>query len=223
MMCRLCLKEWLPAIQANHKNFALYKGDLLFREGEEMKGIYFVYSGLFKVHKQWGADKELIVRFATSGDIIGHRGLGKDDVYPVSATALEASIVCYVDIEFFLGTLKVNTEFMYRLMIFYASELKESEKNMRNLAHMQVKGRIAQALFNLREKFGTDRAKNINVALSRQDLASYVGTSYETLFRLLNELSEENIIALDGKKIAIINEEELSKYVSDEPQKDLIS
>jgi CRP/FNR family transcriptional regulator len=188
-----------------------------------MKGIYFVYSGLFKVHKQWGKDKELIVRFAKSGDIIGHRGLGKDDVYPVSATALEASIVCYVDLEFFLGTLKVNTDFMFRLMVFYASELKESEKNMRNLAHMQVKGRIAQALFNLKEKFGTDRANNINIAISRQDLASYVGTSYETLFRLLNELAEENIITTDGKKIAIVNANELWKYVGDDPQKDLIS
>jgi CRP/FNR family transcriptional regulator len=223
MMCRLCLKEWHPAIQANHKNFAIYKGDPLFREGEEMKGIYFVYSGLFKVHKQWEADKELIVRFAGSGDIIGHRGLGKDEVYPVSATALEASIVCYFDLEFFLCTLKVNTEFMYNLMMFYAAELKESEKNMRNLAHMQVKGRIAQALLNLREKFGTNQANNINIAISRQEFASYVGTSYESLFRLLNEFAEENILSLDGKKIAIVNEKELAKYLSDDPKKNLIS
>ena len=166
-----------------------------------------------KVHKRWDADKELIVRFAKEGDIVGHRGLGKDNVYPVSATALESTMVCYVDLNFFLSTLKVNTGYMYQLMLFYAAELKESEKFMRNLAHMTVKGRVAQALLNLRENFGEDQQNNINVTLSRQDLASYVGTSYETLFRTLNEMAGENIIRVD-KKISITHPNKLAALIT---------
>jgi CRP-like cAMP-binding protein len=49
---------------------------LFFTEDEEVKGIFFINKGKAKVHKQWG-DKELIVRFAGQGDIVGHRGLGK--------------------------------------------------------------------------------------------------------------------------------------------------
>jgi CRP/FNR family transcriptional regulator len=84
-------------------------------------------------------------------------------------------------------------------MLFYASELKESEKHMRNLAHMPVKGRIVEDLFALQKKFGRDREGYINVAISRQDLASYAGTTYETSFRMLNELERDHLIKLEKK------------------------
>ena len=84
MYCRLCIPEWLPAIGANRKIANFKKGELLFKEGETMTGIYFVNNGTVKVHKQWG-QKELIVRFVKNGDIVGHRGLGDDTIYPCLA------------------------------------------------------------------------------------------------------------------------------------------
>lgn len=214
MMCRLCIREWHPAIEANRKNYKISRGELLFRENDTVSGIYFVYDGLFKVHKHWDEGKELILRFARSGDIVGHRGLGKDIYFPVSATAIEDSIVCFVELDFFISTLKVNSDFLFQLMMFYATELKESERNMRNLAHMPVKGRIAQALILLHEKFGKKEDGSIDISLSRQDLASYVGTSYETLFRMMNELIAEDIIRADGKKIVVIDPAKLHSYTS---------
>jgi CRP/FNR family transcriptional regulator len=205
------MKEWLPAIETHRKNFKLAKGEMLFRENEELDGIYFVHEGLFKVHKHWDEGKELIVRFARSGDIVGHRGLGKDPYFPVSATAMENSTVCFVPVDFFLSTLKVNHDFLFKLMMFYAAELKESERNMRNLAHMPVKGRIAQALLLLHEKFGSDVDGSIDINISRQDLSSYVGTSYETLFRMLNELIAEEAIKTDEKRIIINDFEKLKR------------
>jgi CRP-like cAMP-binding protein len=211
LLCRLSLNEWIPAISANRKNLKFNRGEIIFSEGSVVTGIYFVYSGTVKVHKRWDNDKDLIVRFARKGDIVGHRGLGKDNMYPVSATAIESTEVCFVDINFFLSSLKVNHDFLFQLMMFYAAELKESERNMRNLAHMNVKGRIAQALLTLQEKFGTDDEGYINIILSRQDLASYAGTSYETFFRLINEFVEENAISISGKKIAIPDPQMLRK------------
>ncbi|QEC68927.1 Crp/Fnr family transcriptional regulator [Panacibacter ginsenosidivorans] len=208
MMCRLCIKEWKPAMEANRKNFHYKKGELLFKEGEELKGVYFINEGTVKVHKQWG-DKELILRFARKGAIAGHRGLGGDMLYSVSATALEPVNVCYVDLDFFKSTMKVNHDFMYELMMFFASELKESERNMRNLVHMPVKGRIAQALFTLKEKFGVKEDGSIDIELSRQDFASFVGTTYETVFRMLNELLEDKLLKVDGKNITILDREKL--------------
>jgi len=208
MMCRLCIKEWKPAMAANRKNFHFKKGELLFKEGEEVKGIYFINEGTVKVHKQWG-DKELILRFARKGAIAGHRGLGGDLLYPVSATALEPVEACYVDLDFFKATMKVNHDFMFELMMFYASELKETERNMRNLVHMPVKNRIAQALIALQEKFGVKEDRSVDIELSRQDFASYVGTTYETVFRMLNELVEAKLLKVDSKSIAIIDKEKL--------------
>ena len=209
-MCRNCLPEWWPAILGNRQQQAFKKGELIFKENEPVEGMFFVESGIVKVHKQWG-DKELIVRIAKKGDIVGHRGLGSDLVYPVSSTALEPVTICYIDMAFFTASLKVNPGFLYQLMLFFASELKESERRMRNLAHMPAKGRLAQALLALQEKFGKNEKGQVGLSLSKQDLASYAGTTYETIFRMLQELSEEGLLKAEGKEITILDPEGLTQ------------
>jgi len=206
--CTLCLKEWLPAIDIHRKNFQYRKGELLFVEGEKVTGIYFVYSGKVKVHKKWG-EKELILRFANQGAIVGHRGLGKNILYPASGTAIEPVTVCFIELDFFLTTLRVNHEFTYKLMMFFADELQVSERKMRNLAHMPVKGRVAQALLTLKERFGLTTDGSINIVLSRQDLSSFAGTTYETVFRIMNELIQDGILAISGKSIFITDHDKL--------------
>lgn len=202
------MEEWKPAVSAQRQNFYYKKGETLFKEGDKVTGIYFIYEGTVKVHKHWG-EKELIVRFAKKGDIVGHRGLGKENYFPITATTLEPVTVCFFELDFFLASLKVNHDFIFELMMFYARELQESEKNMRNLAHMPVKGRIAQALITLKNKFGVNEQGFIDLVLTRQDLASFAGTTYETVFRIFNELIEEQIIAAPGKEIAVLNIEKL--------------
>jgi CRP/FNR family transcriptional regulator len=214
-LCRHCLEEWIPAVAANRKTYQVKRGETVFKEGEEMKGMFFVYEGAVKVHKKWDADKELIVRFAKKGDIVGHRGLGSDSYYPITATALEASLICYVDLPFFESSLKVNYELIHELMMFFAKELKTSERNMRNLAHMPVKGRVVTALILLKEKFGTDENGAINLTLSRQDLASFTGTTYETVFRILSELVSLQIIQYTEKRITVTDINRLITIASD--------
>jgi CRP-like cAMP-binding protein len=215
LLCRQCLTSWLPAIEANRKSLFYKKGEELFNEGEEVKGMFFIETGVVKVHKKWGDDKELILRIAGNGDIVGHRGLGSDTIYPVSGTALEPTTVCFVDLKFFNDTLTVNHDFLYKLMMFFASELKESEKRMRNLAHMSVKGRIASAILTLKQKFGTDSEGQLGITISRQDFASYNGATYETVFRMMNEMMEDNAIKMDGKHILILSENKLLGYIND--------
>ncbi|MCC8407591.1 Crp/Fnr family transcriptional regulator [Mucilaginibacter sp. UR6-1] len=204
-LCKHAIKEWHAAISAHKKSFKVKKGEKIFKEGDPVTGVYFVYSGTVKVYKKWDAEKELIIRFARDGAILGHRGIGGDAIYPVSASALEAGVVCYIDMDFFEASLKVNPEFAYRLLMFFADELRESEKKMRNLAHMPVKGRVAEALILLNKQFGTSSEGYISIDLSRQDLASYAGATYETVFRVINELVAEQLITLSGKSIAIAN------------------
>ncbi|HTE09340.1 MAG TPA: Crp/Fnr family transcriptional regulator [Chitinophagaceae bacterium] len=214
-LCTRCLPEWLPAIETHRQTIPVKKGTVIFEEGDPVEGIYFMYSGKVKVHKKWGPDKELIVRIAGKGAIVGHRGLGKSTIYPVSATALEPSTVCFIGLDFFESTLKVNHDFTYQLMLFFAEELQESEKNMRNLAHMTVKGRVAQLLLMLEEKFGIEKNGWIDISLSRQDLASLAGTTYETIFRVITEMVQEEMIVVDNKNITISNKEALLKLTDE--------
>ncbi|QNR86674.1 Crp/Fnr family transcriptional regulator [Pedobacter riviphilus] len=205
-MCQLTLTEWHPAIECHKRNFIVKKGEVIIKEGDPVSGVYFVTSGNVKVHKQWG-DKELILRFANDGAIIGHRGISSSiSTYPISATALETTKLCFVDIDFFKSTIKVNQEFAYGLLMFYADELHASEKKMRNLALMSVKERLAVAILGLRDQFGLDAEGFLNLALSRQDLAAFTGATYETVFRTMNELLAEKLIVVKGKQIGILNE-----------------
>lgn len=205
-MCRHTLPEWHAAISAHKRNFIAKKGEVIINEGDIASNVYFVISGNVKVHKHWG-DKELILRFANNGAILGHRGISTtSNHYPISATALETTSLCCVDIEFFKSTLKVNHGFAYELLMFYADELQSSEKKMRNLALMSVKGRLAVAILSLRDQFGLNDEGFLNLTLSRQDLAAYTGATYETVFRTMNELLAEKLIHVKDKMIGILDE-----------------
>jgi CRP-like cAMP-binding protein len=214
-LCKSCLREWLPAIAANKQNFEIKKGTQLFTEGSKVHGIYFIYSGIVKVHKRWGAEKDLILRFAQQGDIVGQMGLGIDSFYPVSATAIETAMVCYVDMAFFETTLGVNHGFMRELVKVLANQLQESEQRMRNLVHMPVKGRVAQALITLQNQFGVTEDGYINIELTRQDLASFTGAVYESLFRVINDFVEAKMINDVGKSILIADLKALIKLTKE--------
>ncbi|MND30105.1 Crp/Fnr family transcriptional regulator [Solitalea canadensis] len=207
------MQDWLPAIDIHRKNFEVKKGQTIFSEGDPVTGIYFIYNGTVKVHKKWDKEKELIIRFAKQGDILGHLGLGNDSFYPVSTTALEPVTVCYLDLAFFETTLKVNNGFTYDLMRFFANELQESEKRMRNLVHMSVKARIAQSLITLKNQFGVNKDNTLNIEISRQDLASFSGSSYETLFKVMNEFTQQQLVNAAGREITIIDEASLLNLI----------
>jgi CRP/FNR family transcriptional regulator len=213
-LCNNCLNDWLPAIDTHKQNFAYKKGEVIFEEGSEVKGIYFLYKGKVKVYRKWGLQKQLILHFAKEGDIIGYRGLGNKNVYPVSAAALEDSMLCFIDTSFFETTLRVNHEFTYKLMQFYVNELQHAEKRMRSLAHMDVKGRVAETLLMLKKDFGENKNGFLNITLTKHDLASFAGTTYETFFRIINELSKQKLVKMSGKNIAISNPSKLEKVCS---------
>lgn len=207
------LPEWAGAIAAHAETVHFKKGQVLFGEGEPAGHFYFLHAGMAKVHKQWGAEKDLIIKFAAPGDVLGHRGMGREPRYPVTATALEAGSACRVSTEFFMTSLKVNNGLAISMMMLYAAELQEAERKMRNMVHMDVKGRIADALLAIRTAFGTDAAGNIHPLLTKQDIASYAGTTYETLFKTLNEWGQEGIVAVAGKDIRILREKKLKGFI----------
>ncbi len=208
-VCKLCLPEWLPAVAAHRKNYLVKKNQAVFQEGDAVHGMYFVTKGKVKVHKRWDDEKEVIIRFAQQGDILGHLGLGDTSLYPMSATALEDVELCYLEMPFFRSTLSFNFNIVNELLRFFANEAMDSERRMRNLVHMSVKARIAQSFIALKKQFGLDKDGYIAIELSRQNLASFSGSSYETLFKVITELTLQKIIVFSGRKVKIVKEKKL--------------
>jgi CRP/FNR family transcriptional regulator len=80
---------------------------------------------------------------------------------------------------------------------------------------MSVKGRVANALLQLQNKFGCNKDGGLNITLSRQDLAAYTGATYETVFRTLAELAQDHIISTNGKEIAILHQGKLERLAKE--------
>ncbi|MBO9593101.1 MAG: Crp/Fnr family transcriptional regulator [Niabella sp.] len=213
ILYRYCMPEWRATVDANRQLLVVKKGQPVFSEQDVVKGVFFIRWGKVKIHQRWGNEKELIIRFAKKGDMIGYRGLGKGKVYPVSATALEDTGLMYLDIPFFEATLQVNPRLTYALMDFYANELEATEKRVRNMAHMEVKGRVAEAILMLKDHFGVNDEGYIDIRLTRQDMASFVGTTYETISRTISELEAEKLIRTSDKRFALLKEKQLARLV----------
>lgn len=84
---------------------------------------------------------------------------------------------------------------------------------MRGLATMPVKSRVAEALFVIREVLGADSEGYFRIPVTRIDIASYAGTTYEAVFRLLTVWAREGLVTTAGKKIRINYEEKLSELI----------
>jgi CRP/FNR family transcriptional regulator len=206
------MPEWKDLIAIRKKTFQIKKGKHLFREGEKVNGIFFIYSGAVKIVSSWPQGKEVIIRFARAGEIAGHRGLGGADVYPITATALEDTTACFITNEFLELSIKANPSLTYTLMQFYAVELQSAERRMRDLTHLDVKGRIAGALLEIARIFGEDKDQYLDISLTRQDIASYAGTTYETVFKHFTEWIGLKIISTKGKSIRIHQPGELRRF-----------
>jgi CRP/FNR family transcriptional regulator len=212
-LCRHCLPGWKGSITAARQVLACKKGHSIFREGEVVRGIYFISAGAVKIHQSWGNGKDFILRFASKGVVIGHRGLGGGTTFPVSVTALDTTTVCFIDSSFLDAVFTANPPFVYSMMQLYASELQAAERRMRDLAVKPVKSRVAEALFAIRDVFGVDDKGYIRVPVTRLDIAAYSGTTYEAVFRLLSDWTGRELVGTSGKRIRIIKEDELSRFV----------
>ncbi len=204
---KYCSEEWKPLITFHKTSTDYPAGATIFSEGDPVKGIYQIYSGKIKVVTSYNGEKERIVRLAKEEQILGHRGLGGKMIYPVTAITLEKSQVTFIPIDVFYNALKANSELAFHMLMFYADELKASEKRMKMLASMTAKEKIAVSIMNIVNTFGFDSndPNLLSFTPTRKDIASIAGTTYETVIRVLGDLEKSKIILLEGKTIRVLN------------------
>lgn len=199
-----CEKEWIEILDFHKIEFNFKRGDVFIHSGEEVRGVYFIEKGKAKVMLDLRQQETRIIRLASDGDILGHRGLGSEKIYPISVEALTDIYLWYIPLSIFETILKTNTKFTYKMMMFFADELKSSEATMTNL---DVEGRLARTIWKNYNAFGFNNDKDnlLDFTLSRVDLANMSNTTYATTIRTLKKLEQKKVIELVGKEIKIIN------------------
>lgn len=203
---KYCSKEWQEFINFHSEIRSFKKNETIFNFGDEVEGLYIVNAGRIKIVKQTQASTRLI-RLAAEDDVLGHRGFGEPWKYSISAIALEDTDLMFIPNIIFDQAVKANPEFAYFMIMFFAEELRCSE----SLAFQSiVKNLVASAINKNYIAFGLEEnSTKLSYSLSRKDLASMAGTTYESVVRSLAELQKEGIIKLDGKAIHILSLEKL--------------
>jgi CRP/FNR family transcriptional regulator len=182
------------------------KGQTIFSEYSFPNGVYCIHEGKVKVVHIGNDGKEQIVRLLINGSLLGYRALLSETQYTASAVAIEDSKICFIPKATFLNALKTNASLSMQLIKLLAAELGHAEQTITDIAQKPVRERMAEALLLLKEKYGLEAdGATINVTLSREDIASLVGTVTETAIRLLAHYKNNKVLALMGKKIKILD------------------
>lgn len=202
---------------SDHKVHNNYKrGQTLFMEGTPPFGLFCVSKGNIKLVKSDSNGKESLIRIVKEGDILGHRSLFSDQNHKATAIALEDTSVCFIDKKYIHGLVEEEPSVAFNLISKLSNSLGLSEERLASLSQKSVRERVSEFLLLLKSSHGKERDEGIliDLKLTREEMASAIGTATETLIRFLSELKEENIIRSEGKKLVILDQEKLIHFAN---------
>jgi len=214
IFCILSGQE-LSALSESKTHVTFKKGQMIFYEGNHPQGLYCINSGKVKVHKLGHDGKDQILRLSKKGNILGYRALLSDDNYQASATALEDSSICFFPKAAYQHLIISNQALAMQIIKLLSSDLKLAEQKAMNMVQKQVRERIVETILMLKDFFGlgSDNA-TIDTVLTRESIGNIAGTTTETTIRVLSELHKNKIIDLVGKKIKILNNDEIIRIAN---------
>lgn len=196
-------KEELLTLSDCKTSHIIKKGDAIFEEGENVNGIYCIKEGVCKLTKLSVNGKDHIVKLVTRGELLGQRSMISDEPVNLSAIALEDMQVCFIPKTEVMGYFDKNNQFSLSVMKSICGDLKDADDHLVNLAQKTVKERLAETLLYLHDTFGKKEDNSLKVVLSRDELASMIGTATESCIRLLSDFNKLGLIELNGKKIVL--------------------
>ena len=196
-------KEWRDMRIANR----FRPGEVIFYEGEQPSGVYVCCTGKVKIYKSSRGGQQLLLRFESPGDLVGHISLLANWPYADNAEAMEESVVSMVDEETFRRFLLKHSQAAYSLLREVSKDVRRGEARARDIAFKPARARLAGTLVR---HIPSPTPKNPVVsALKRKDLAEMSGLTIETTVRLLKDFETKGYIRREGKEIALINFEKL--------------
>jgi len=189
------------------------KKQTIFWEGEEGKGFFIIVSGRAKVFKLSADGKEQILHFFETGDHFAEVPAFDGERFPASAAALEKTEVLFFPRETFLKLLENNPSLAINLLSIFARYLRRFAKLIDDLSLKEVPGRLA--VYLLEFSASNDGVSEVQLTMTKGQLAARLGTIPETLSRVFSKMSEEGLISIDGSSIRLLNRNGLMVLAGD--------
>lgn len=217
--CTDCIVKSIPAekltdeelgmLSNNCARISFKKGENIIKQGAFTTNIVYIKSGLVKEHMNGPNGKDEILKITKAPAYIGVPSALGGRIHEYSCTALELTSVCFIDLHIFNELLITNTFFSRELILGLSRDLLQHFTKCVNKTQKQLPGSLAETLLYLSEKiYDSD---SFNLSLTRAELGAMIGTTRETITRILHEYTENNLISIHGKKIRILNKEMLQR------------
>lgn len=191
------------------------KNSVIFHEGDPGEGLFFVQKGKIKLTKLSTDGKEKILHFCQAGDVFAEVMLFDEGEYPATAETLEDAEIGLIHNQDMERLLRDNNEIALKILKVMAKRLRQAQYHIRDLAFNDAYSRLASALLNLSREYGrkVGDLDHVGISLNQQDLAGLIGTSRETVARIMGEWRRDGIISLDKKQIIINDREKLEDWL----------
>lgn len=217
--CRICKLKSSAARQLNDCELDLLgnncaqvtfdKGDIIIKQESFSTNVIYVKTGLVKLHIR-GPIKEMIMRIVKAPAYLCLPSTFGAKVNHFSATALEKTTICFIDLHTFKQFIYANGDFAYQILLDLSKAQLESFHNCVNNAQKHSLGKIADVLLFFSNEIYNN--PTFVLPITRQDLGDMAGTTRESASRILTDLHNEKIIGLEGKKVTILNQELLKQF-----------
>ena len=192
------------------------KGNIIISEGNKSNDIYIVKEGKVKIYKTSSTGKNVILDIKGSGSLLAGTTLFSNSLNPATIMTIEDSLVYTLKNSDLENLIRNNSDLALDFIKILSNELHSSQEKIKNIALNDTYVRVAKLLLTLSSKHGVDSNDNtlkLDLNLTREELASLVGTSRETISRALSQFSKENIIDIKGREIIICNKDKLEEWL----------
>lgn len=190
------------------------KGELIYQEGDQLEYLYIVHVGRVKIYHLFESGKEQLLRILEPGEFMGELALFADKVLDSYAEAIEKTEICAISKQDMRILMKTHPDISLKILSEFSTRLEEIEDLVGQLSYRDVENRIASYLIKLSDTKGSDK---VILPMSKKDLASYLGTTQETISRRFAAFQSNGWIEQQGhRNIDILDRDELVKIAEDE-------
>jgi len=192
------------------------KKEILFSDGEEAKGFYVILSGKIKLYKISPEGKEQILHIVSAPDAFAEAALFLEGSYPAFAEALTESQLLFFPKRDFIQLIEKNPKLSINMIVSLSQFLRRFASLIEELSLKEVSSRMAKYLIDLSMRLSKEgkSPKEVELDLSKTQLASKLGTISETLSRTLAKMKAKGIIDVKRNRILILNREALEELAS---------
>ena len=188
------------------------KNQIIYAEGETPSHLLCLLEGKVKIYRDGVGGRSQIMRVIKPVEYFGYRAYFAGGSFVTAAAAFENSVICTIPMSLIVRLVQDNNQLAMFFIKLLAIDLGISDERTVNLTQKHIRGRLAESLLFLKETYGLEEdGATISIFLSREDLANLSNMTTSNAIRTLSIFASEKLIAIDGRKIKIMNEEELKK------------